>query len=1465
MSISMPYASLLERLGLRSARGLLNYQPIVAARSVVRLSREGASSSEALSPFIDAKRAATAAARHPSDFPIEVLHGISDRDAETLKDAGILTLADLAGLPDALSDLLDSAFPANGFSEPPSAPAELLPEMAGGGHVNKRFTSWVVDRDLRDLRLKVDIDCLPSDLVVPSARGKMSPGPLANTLITSDRLPCPVLRLGYMVGYDQSWHALGTALGEVLHTLSMAPGESRNVAVVDWTRRSQAARNEATQAGEKLRNREQHHRALDEVAQAVAEEQQFGRTSAMAGSMVTAGSFVMAGAAVGGIAGGLIGTAVEPGGGTAIGAAVGAGAGVAAGSLIFSGATALGVIESESAGERDVMGETSQRIQQSTAQQASFVRSLRSAVVVTDEQSESQNLTSSNVTNYNHMHALNVTYFEVLQRYLVHTSPFETRPFLMLPFAPILFDDVATDLYWTSLRVSFDGDMLDWGDALYLAPPLKEPVPASVPDLPNAPAPKLSDLKVSNAKITVTLDFPLTLGELLINDPTQLASLFSLVEVYLETQDGQRKGLKDISDLAQLVANLVFSGRRIDMTFGIPDGNISGDLRGIFVQLTHRDSMTDAAGNMFEKLTGLETGVTVNGKVKIDNLMISGPSFLETHANISLPTQALARKDNLFSGQFEFDPVSDLRDQWNSFAEAQAEITQIETDNATARQAYEDSVALREEWRAQIIDHLNRHRYAFTRQVFSLAAGPAITRLLDAIEILSDAGDGAKIPLHEIADTRPLGFTDGAIVLWLKQDISRESDLLARFKDLVAKYGADKLVSLGTLIKYHAIVAKKFADDRGASGKAGLVYLPSSGVFAESILGRANGAEYVVPDRYWNWQDSPIPHHAPEISPLSLQAPYQTPGSLDPNVQAPHLQQSTAPAFQAATGLQNILGAVRDGNMFRDMSKSDQLVSTMSSLNDLAGEMGKASAKLTGDAAEQALKASVQIGEAAAKLAQQLHSQSMRQVADPPKNPTEKAASTKAVVDAIKEGAKNEDPEVGAKTADATGDGEGIPISGDTGDSGGPTLTESDDNPDGPPPGGGTGGGSGTPPPVQPFPPPSGSNPPEGDPSDPSEDDEDTPPDFEPGDISPLGRKVLETIGNELDENGASYDREKVIAELRKWFDQAVGLRIGQAIEDPGPKTNDAAREFVTWYGTVSQLGLEGNDELSSRYSLARQRLTKAYDGNLSELNEKLKDSSTIITDMEIISKDYAEAVQLGLDPEFDISDLNIALKIDPIPVPQDGIFPQNKITVSVGAALVRADGTLERGHSFDVEIRSFEMANATVLKGQTTENTPFAAEIEFGSFVGKATAWQTGDLNNLVLTVSASLAGGGLVTDTTEVIVKGGLTLLSLGGWNTATDTPTFELSPSAANGEDVIMQYQLARGRHYKTGARVHFELDGPGTLNLSEAISGPDGIVQVIYTPPSSPSGQATITAKWQEDGMETLSIDQISLMP
>jgi hypothetical protein len=63
-----------------------------------------------------------------------------------------------------------------------------------------------------------------------------------------------------------------------------------------------------------------------------------------------------------------------------------------------------------------------------------------------------------------------------------------------------------------------------------------------------------------------------------------------------------------------------------------------------------------------------------------------------------------------------------------------------------------------------------------------------------------------------------------------------------------------------------------------------LVPIPTTGVFAEAVLGRSNSAEKLDITRCWNWQDSPIPLQPTEIAAIQTgsrgQAEDLKPGQL---------------------------------------------------------------------------------------------------------------------------------------------------------------------------------------------------------------------------------------------------------------------------------------------------------------------------------------------------------------------------------------------------------------------------------------------------------------------------------------------------------------------------------------------------------------------------------------------------------
>ena len=86
------------------------------------------------------------------------------------------------------------------------------------------------------------------------------------------------LATGALLTFSQSWFAQGLTLGQLLHSTSLAPGESTRIALVDWVRRTRASSSESVSEAEQLSNSSVHSRALNEVTSATATEVQTGNS-----------------------------------------------------------------------------------------------------------------------------------------------------------------------------------------------------------------------------------------------------------------------------------------------------------------------------------------------------------------------------------------------------------------------------------------------------------------------------------------------------------------------------------------------------------------------------------------------------------------------------------------------------------------------------------------------------------------------------------------------------------------------------------------------------------------------------------------------------------------------------------------------------------------------------------------------------------------------------------------------------------------------------------------------------------------------------------------------------------------------------------------------------------------------------------------------------------------------------------
>lgn len=101
------------------------------------------------------------------------------------------------------------------------------------------------------------------------------------------------------------------------------------------------------------------------------------------------------------------------------------------------------------------------------------------------------------------------------------------------------------------------------------------------------------------------------------------------------------------------------------------------------------------------------------------------------------------------------------------------------------------------------------------------------------------------------------------------------------------------------------------------------VALPTAGVFTEAVLGRFNASEKIDLTRFWDWQESPIPQYAPEISPVvsgSRATDADTRSAQAPN---PSINIQAAPALPGFSGASGMVGALSAPSPFRDMSGRD--------------------------------------------------------------------------------------------------------------------------------------------------------------------------------------------------------------------------------------------------------------------------------------------------------------------------------------------------------------------------------------------------------------------------------------------------------------------------------------------------------------------------------------------------------------
>jgi hypothetical protein len=1080
----------LATINIRRVSDLLHYRPIHDARLIAAIARREIAHDTIPSELVDDAYAGESAANLLSK-EVVALRTVKTAAAEVFKTAFDITtiqqLADFKAFEEAQQFLTP---PGDLFREAASTPSELMPQIVGAVQSTATYSSFVKKQTLRLKGVELTYDNTRIFFVDPllaglfPVRGFELLRPSHSSLLFpwASRNPEPVIKLGYACKHTQQWVNFGTFLGETVFSLALAPGESRNIAIVDWTRSQRTRRSEDTTVSEQLTNELFHTRALDEVTRSTAFEHQQGGTTIEAGTLSTAAAGVLGaglagglagtipGAAIGAAAGAIAGT-IEPGLGNVVGAVAGAGAGamigfgvgaaIAGGTSLVGAANAqIGTLRSDSGGDREIEGSLRQTITETVNQKASAVRSLRSNIFVTDEQAEREKLQTRNITNYNHSHMLNLEYFEVLQRYRVELRLTEAEPLLFLPFRPLDFTFELIRNYWPTLR--------------------RAVVPRSLRQNFDRLIDGIESGSVSTEAQTLkTVTVQLRLGIILPNTTLQVA-LTGASDVQQTKQmllGGMTGSFRDVA-----VTKFFFSDSRpkVERLTGV---SVTGlvDSVGITVLIETEDESgrvfrydledspvrptdgivnlpvnvgpsSDADLNAIDAIDGMERYfkerrylftrlllLAIEKEQLIDlvealqfqtTIEISRPTFpppdfpdfpdrgLEFPGRLTLPgppsksatSSRGSRQMSLgrfASGKTRIASVATedlslrvrdrLRDRLIAKIPAKSRVADAAAVSSVVEHALDlvrGELNLSPPVDARSIRESTKKSVETVKRALVTVAGLTERQAKDVLttakledELTASLTETIKIPgilevnvhLSEFIEPEPLAITGNTLVFRMKKVTDAEV-----LKNTLATGQLKPLVDQPSLIQdFVSAIRGQFTSHD--------VHLPTTGVFAEAILGRANASEKIDLTRFFNWQDSPIPNLAPRIADLQAGGRAGPPLETDPTVPAGVVNIVNPPAFPDPTGLAASLAAVQNGNLFRDMSKTEALAGVLANLSNLANQQGQLAGTLAGNAQKEALQSAVSFGNKIADLTgQALQAQ---QQPSAPQTPTEKGGA----------------------------------------------------------------------------------------------------------------------------------------------------------------------------------------------------------------------------------------------------------------------------------------------------------------------------------------------------------------------------------------------------------------------------------------------------------------------------------------
>ncbi len=749
--------------------------------------------------------------------------------------------------------------------------------------------------------------------------------------------------VGARLTFEQSWYAHGVTLGNLLHSIALSPGESTRIAVVDWSRRTAATAAETIAETEALTNISTHNRAVSEVQNAVANEVQSGFSHSESKA-----------------------TTKEAGGGF----------GFSMGPVSLGGSAAIGTTTtsadsfSTSVGSRDLAASMSQQVMDATQQAASSVRNRRASIVKEVSEAEHESVSTRIIANYNHMHALTVQYYEVVETYRVLVALNEVERCLFVPMKLVEFNDAVIRRYQGALAAAALNrrarELLTTEFGLVRLTPVAPTPPfrpgffdllairtAAVPELttqpetptpatattpttpPSRPAPPTGGVHRAGDAVTGTARSATAAGFQW--DPAEIRRASRMTAANVIGPSGEELFLPRDAEVEGITVASETDGPPISA-----------------IALKLQNGQPDLA------LVRTSIGWRLPTSVPLQEL-----------AEVVVTTDA---GDGRFTGRMTLEL---------SYRAALFPVTIPLTVAANTT----STVARIEggEVGPELVEHLQANRLHYSQAIWRSLDASTVALLLSQFRF-----EGQLVA--NIIDPRPIHLAGNYMVFRMPGFVARPS--LPPRTDNNGAAGTPEARAHRAWTKWLQQRGLRFGRETTTEQ---LVPVPTGGVFAEAVLGRSNSAERLDATRFWNWQDSPIPLQPPEIAAINLASRAQPVDVQPGQLGQPVLNIVNPTGLPDPTGLAPMLGALQSGNVFRDMSGLAATIGlAQSTASDATGAAADAARLAAANLAVAAQK-DIEQQRIAAQLAMTAMGGPTGAMAGTPKNVSEMGALINAV------------------------------------------------------------------------------------------------------------------------------------------------------------------------------------------------------------------------------------------------------------------------------------------------------------------------------------------------------------------------------------------------------------------------------------------------------------------------------------